>query len=250
MNRGNGAALTLIACLVLLCCAILLAVRFGWIGQNTPEVRLPEETAKPSSIPDSGTEPTPTDGLDDREYILTVRPDTVQAVLASMKRPEGYSRTLKEERFWEGGSSLTQVSVWQKNGMTRIRLESEDGTVKNLLVRDGTVRIWYDGTPGSRTVENADSTLSDLLQGLPTYEDILALNPEKITAASFQSEGEIGFISVTVTEGGYTTVYEISTDSGLLERAERYEGETLIYRMCAEEAELAAPADSWFMTGD
>ena len=42
-------------------------------------------------------------------------------------------------------------------------------------------------------------------------------------------------------------VYYISIDTGLLEAAERRDGDKVIYRLTSEQADLAAPGDEMFL---
>ena len=45
----------------------------------------------------------------------------------------------------------------------------------------------------------------------------------------------------------YLDIYYISLDTGLLVGAEQWDGDTLIYRMTAGEADLSAPSDQLFL---
>ena len=45
----------------------------------------------------------------------------------------------------------------------------------------------------------------------------------------------------------YLDIYYVSLDTGLLVGAEQWDGDTLIYRMTAGEAELSAPSDQLFL---
>jgi hypothetical protein len=42
-------------------------------------------------------------------------------------------------------------------------------------------------------------------------------------------------------------IYYISIDTGLLDAAERRDGDRVVYRMTAEQADLAAPEDNAFL---
>ena len=225
---------------LLLVVLVILALRLGWLDRETVPVRLPETAAllpEGEEVLNAGTLIT-----------ASVTPETVQSVLATLSRPDSYSRRLRVESFWEGGSRAWLVDVWQKGSACRIRLLPEDGSgpEKNYLVRDGALSVWYEDPAQSfrRTSEEA----ADALEMIPTYEDVLALPPERITAAGYVLRGDAWRIMAACREEitGYETVYYVSIETGLLDSAERWDGETLIYRMSSGRADLAAPEDAVF----
>ena len=235
----------LILCAVsaLLLAAILwLALRSGWFQPNTVPVILPQTTA---SLPSGG-----------EEHIggplnAEVTPETVQAVVGTLVRPDSYSRSLHVESFWTGGSQRWNVQVWQKNSLTRIRLETEDGSLPAKLMqldRDS-VTVWLEGHEEAPvTYGNTDPELADALQMLPTYEDLQSADASLIEAAGYVKLNGVWRIMAAVREQptGYRMLYYISIETGLLEAAERWNGDTLLYRMTADTADLAAPEDTLF----
>lgn len=235
--KGKGKLLFAVGVLAL--AVLVLVFLFDWLDTDTVPVRLPETTASlPSDIGGSG------EGL----LLAAVTPETVQAVAATLTRPDGYSRRLTVESFWDGGSATWQVDVWQKGSVTRIRLEDQAGRVKQFLRTGDAVQLWYgDDAAHVFLYPFGSAVLMDTLQMLPTYEDILVLEPERIIAAGYVEQKEGWRIMVAAQpEGDYLTVYYLSIETGLLEACERWDGQTLIYRMQAEKADLAAPADSQF----
>jgi len=229
---------------VVLAAAVLLALHFGWFDRETARVTLPD-TATPVPAGEPGGDA----GL----TLAAVTPETVQAVVGTLARPDGYARELRVTDYWDGGSRSWNVRVWQKGGATRIALTPEDGAedTKNiLLLPDGSVSIWYsEGEVFTSAL--GDATLADTLQMIPTYEEILTLDSERIEDAGYVRRGESDLIRVTAREEptGCLMSYYISTETGLLEAAERYDGEKLVYRMIAGAAELAAPSDYIFVPG-
>lgn len=241
-DRGRFVTLTVVMVLLALA-AVLLALRFGWFRSDTAPVILPETTAAIPRGDESGSGDVMT---------AEVTPETVQAVVGTLVRPDSYARTFTVESFWTGGSQTWNVQVWQKNGAVRVCQQPADGTqeTKNILFAGSNVRIWY----GDRTREVAayqidDPSLRDTLQMLPTYEDVLALAPEEIDAAGYVRQKDAWCIMASAAEAatGYRMVYYISIETGLLEAAERWDGETLLYRMNAIRTDLAAPADYLFI---
>ena len=227
---------------LLLTAIVCLAVRFGWFRADTAPVILPQTTAALPRGDDANA-----DGL----LTAEVTPETVQAVAGTIVRPDSYSRTLRVESFWQGGSQGWTVQVWQKNGLTRIRLapDSPGQPVKLVQTGGGSVTVWYEGqAQDAVTYASADPALADALQMLPTYEDLRELDPAQIEDAGYVLRDGEWRIMAAVREvpTGYRMIYYISIETGLLEAAERWDGETLLYRMSAETADLAAPEDELF----
>lgn len=240
--RAREWLLYLLAALGILALAFL-SLRLGWFDRETAPVLLPETT----SSPHDGEGASGTGSL----VSVSVTPETVQAVIATLARPDSYSRQLRVESRWEDGSRVWLVDTWQKGASSRIRIRPEDGkgVEKNILTRDGELTIWY-GDSEETFRREADGLVSaDALQMIPTYEDVLALEPERIEAAGYVQQGDAWRIMVAAREEqtGYVTSYYISIETGLLESAERRDGERLIYSMAAQPSDLAAPEDEVFL---
>lgn len=220
----------------------LLALRFGWFSGGTAEVHLPETTAAPPpGAVTAGGGLTP----------AAVTPETVQAVVATLQRPDSYSRSMRVESFWSGGRQGWTVNVWQKNGALRIRLVPDGGEDKNILFGAGAVHIWYGDSRDIFRCEPDAPELADTLQMIPSYEDVLALDLSQIEEAGYVLRNDQWRIMVAERESptGCLMVYYISIETGLLEAAERYDGAELVYSMTARQADLAAPADVFFTIG-
>ena len=84
---------------------------------------------------------------------------------------------------------------------------------------------------------------------LPTYEDLLDLDPARIEDAGYVNLYGTWRIMAAVREQptGYLMVYYVSVETGLLEAAERRDGDRIVYRMTAEQADLTMPDDSVFL---
>ncbi len=235
--------LPILAVLALIAAVVVLALCFGWFDTATAPVILPETTALPTSSGggESGGGPT----------LAEVTPETVQAVVRTLTRPDSYSRRMLVNSYWEGGSQNWQIQVWQKNGVTRISISSAapGEPEKNLLLADGELCIWYgDSQEIFRTAAGRDLP-EDTLQMLPRYEDLLELDPAQIEDAGYVRLYGTWRIMAAVREQptGYLMIYYISIETGLLEAAERRDGDRVIYRMTSEQADLSAPEDGVFL---
>ena len=233
--------LPILAVVALVAAVAFLALRLGWFDTVTAPVILPETTALPTAS--GGGEPGggPT--------LAEVTPETVQAVVRTLDRPDSYSRRMLVNSYWEGGSRNWQIQVWQKNAVERIRISTGGEEDKNLLLADGEVCIWYgDGPEIFRAPADAE-LLGDTLQMLPRYEDLLSLDESQIEEAGYVNLYGTWRIMAAVREQptGCLMVYYISIETGLLEAAERRDGDRLIYRMTSEQADLSAPEDGVFL---
>ena len=227
---------------LLLLAALLLALYSPLAAPKTAEVKLPELMDK---LPEQTSAAVP------RELRqVEVNPQTVQAVVATLNRPDSYSRSIRVNTFWKGGSRTALIRVWVKGSLLRMNIVG-DAAEKNYLMEGDTVTLWYENdTSRLYTYTGSDPHLADGLQRIPTYEDILTLDPSAIRKAGC-TMGENGkwctLVAAEEQNFGYLDIYYISLDTGLLEQAEQWDGDTLIYSMSAGEAELSAPDDQLFL---
>ncbi len=237
---------------VLIAAAVMLAFIYMGFGRQTADVSFPDSTGGAES-----GEPGPGGTAGGGLTLAEVNPQTVQAVIQTLKRPDGYSRTLYIESFWEGGKAKYTVDSWVKNGGMRLRI-SADGwdETKNILIKESSCYIWY-GNDTKKIYRAAigealaDGSLYDALQMIPTYEDVLKLDKSEILEAAYVELPEGWRIKVAAEDDvlGYKEIYYISIDTGLLEAAEAYDGDAPVFRMTAGETALTAPDDSVFQIG-
>ena len=164
---------------------------------------------------------------------VDVTPETVQSVIAELDRYTSYQRSVVVEYFQGNetlGSLIALVAV--DGGWTRADVTGQNGLVEHSIVGDGTRWLWYDSETDYLRTPASESS-ADLAQRLPTYEDVLDVDPEAITAASYESRGELPCIYVEVEQAelGYQERYWISVESGLLVSAETIKDGQVVYRM-------------------
>ncbi len=180
----------------------------------------------------SGTDVGPEPG--DAPIQIDVTPETVQSVIASLSRYRSYSRIIQVEYLNGGtveGTLSAQVSV--DGGWTRVDLASCSG-VEHTIIGEETRYRWYNSDEAYAAAPAGDDA-DDLAQRLPTYEDVLALDQKRITAAGYEARGGVSCIYVEVAENelGYLERYWVSVESGLLVSAETVKGDEVVYRMTA-----------------
>lgn len=177
-----------------------------------------------------------------------VTPETVQAVIASMARPDGYSRTVTVEDFWADGSAAADLSVQVSGTGTKITAASRQG-LKYILTTETGTWIWYDGNEDAYFADGNAPHDGDQWLRMLTYEDLLGLSPDEITAAGYEEHNGVWcvYASYDTSNFGYHTTLWVSAVDGLLAAAEIYDGETLIYRMTGGSVDTAIPDDSVFL---
>lgn len=224
-----------------------ICASFGRVlfAANTPDVILPSSSAGPGDI--SGT-------VDPgQEYQrVEVTAQTVTGVVATLARPSSYYRELTVETFWTGGSSSAQVQVWTDGGWSHSVQTLPSGAVRHDLTGGDTLYYWYNGSQQYVTAP-ADEKSSDLAQHIPTYETVLELDPEEITAAGYELRGDLPCILVEVRrlESQLLQRFWINVNNGLLVSAESEQDGQLVYRMTAyTPVQSPCPSDGRFSLPD
>ncbi len=249
----GGKNQTLIVVLVALVIVGAVFASFGsyLLPGQIPEVVLPSqagtgESGQPQTTPVPGT---------DRYQMVEVTPDTVQSVIATLDRADSYAREITIRDIWgetEEEQGTTAVSVWVDGGFTRLQTSLASGRVQNVLMDDESVYLWYDRSRRYLTLAGEEES-SDLLQRVPTYEDVLALDPEEITDAGYtvlEDGSACIYAEVVREESGYTDRYWVDISSGLLVRAETETEGRVVYRMTASAFQSPCPAAASFALPD
>jgi len=178
-------------------------------------------------------------GMDDGVLtVISVTPDTVQSAVASLRRPESYSRVITVEQYWKGGSGAYKTTVYVSGDWTRTDRTMPDGRVRHTVTGPETVYIWYDDETEVFTAPVGDIS-ADQAQTIPTYEEILDLPKSDLFMADFRTVSQIDCIYVETVpdEAGYVMRYWVSVDTGLLTVAEKALDGEPVYRMASLSAE-------------
>ena len=237
MSSAKMLRLTLLGfAFVVLAVGVLLAIR---LTRETGK-----EIALPAPVPPAvaGSEAIP-NNID----MLYVSEENIGEVVASLNRPDAYSRDIMVESFWEGGSNVHNFNVSVRDGVTALRTFF-GGTTKNIVVKDEYRYIWYAGDSEAAQIKNQGNA-DDVHQMIITYEDIIALERPQILSAGLISDADGPGIFVRYVSGafGYVTEVYVSIGLGLITSAEQYDGETMIYRMSTGPCSLEIPGDTGFI---
>lgn len=235
-----------VAVIVLLVVAMFTSFGPSLFGLNPPSVVLPEAGSGDGDAPDG-----PAAGQDTYQKV-EVTPQTAQSVIATLARSDSYYRELTVETFWDGGSSIVPVQIWMDGGWSHIRTVMPSGLIRHDLIGGDALYYWYDGSSQYEKAP-ADSQSADLAQRLPTYETVLELDPDDITAAGYELRGELPCVYVEVRPAGSDLLerYWVSVDSGLLVSAETEQDGQTVYRMTAySPVQSPCPPDASFRLPD
>ena len=222
---------------VVIVLAVLASFALLFIGSRSPEVVLPPvSTGSTETVPPTGE----AGGL----IKVEVTPETVQSIIATLNRPESYTRTVTVRQYWpdereEGGmaQAVSTAQVWVDAGWTRTDLTLSSGEVRHTLVHfaDGAeTGEYWSWNSGQTTYYSgfADRYDADLTQRIPTYEDVLFAEPDTILEAGYEKKQDVSCIYVRLQDVlGYEQRYWVSVESGLLMAAESWDGDTLVYEM-------------------
>ena len=228
---------------------VALLYSFG-LNLLTPRPQL--ELADPDVL--GSAEPGTTVPGEETGILLKVTPTTVQSIVATLSRYESYSRMMTITYVWgnEGQSETITVRVREDSGWKRTEIFSASGETEHSIVGEGQIWLWF-GDEDEVFLGDATGISSDLLQYVPTYEDVLALDPSFITNAGYEEYNGQPCIYVEAEnqELGYIYRYWISEISGLLMATETEKFGTVVYRMTSNEViSPCADSDSAFVLPD
>ncbi len=244
MERRNRNILVVLIGIVITV-AMLSSFGLGLFAPETARIQLPTPAASQSPAPQGG---------EDGYIRVDVTPETVQNIIArTLTRPDSYGRSVTIEDFWgEGSSGVTRAVVWVDGGWTHTTATLPGGAVRHSIVGREQFWLWYEGSGAVLTgpAQAGDADLEG--QRIPTYEDVLSLETERISSAGYEEkEGQLCiFVELEPDHLGYVERYWISVDSGLLTAAETRLHGQLVYRMSADAVERPVPEEADFRLPD
>ena len=227
--------------------AVFASFAITLFGQEDYRIKLPDLSG------DTQSDPTDDPDNSDGQFIrIEVTAKTVQNVIATLNRPRSYYRELQLELWADAETSaLTTAQVWVDGGWTRSSVTAPGGLTQHNLVGDEAHWMWYEGDETAR-VFPADEAVADIVQRIPTYEDVLELPQRLITAAGYESYAgaDCVFVEIEQEELNSRERYWISVSDGLLMAVEHVKDGMVVYRMTAQPAVSPAPLDSSFVLPD
>lgn len=235
-NRNILVALTALVIAVAIFSSFGLGLFSGPTATITLPTAAPAESVSPGQSGESGG------------VRVEVTPATVQSVIAAMSRLESYSRIVTVTL--EGATST--ALVWEDNGWNRCDLTLPTGQTIHTIVGGGTVYRWNNEDEETFTWPAGGNAVDVDGQRIPTYEDVLALDIDRITAAGYENKNGFPciYVEVAVPELAQVERYWVSSDTGLLMAAETETNGVVVYSVTAAAAEIPAPAWASFQLPD
>lgn len=212
---------------VLATAVVLAALMLGGSLNRTTHITLPP--SDPPRDPAAGD-----GGGNGGVTVVEIAPETVQAAIASLSRPENYGRSVTVEYLWPGGGGTHELYTIVRGPWTRVDRGLPDGTTRISITDGEQTYIWYGYNSGAEVVSvPAGEFSADVEQSIPTYEDILDLPVEEIALADYRPLDTLTciYVETAADMAGYFTRYWVSVENGLLVQAERVLGEDAVYRM-------------------
>ena len=73
--------------------------------------------------------------------MIAVTPETVQTAIETLTRPRQYSRVIRVEQLWDGGSGSFETTVTVSGRWTRTDRSLSDGQVRHTIT-DGEITLY------------------------------------------------------------------------------------------------------------
>lgn len=233
----NKTVIGIVTAAVLVAALIYLVSSIG--GPDTHVIVMPSPTSESSGSAGA-----------DGTGKLDITPETLKTALETIYRSESFSRAYSVKTYWNGGESEEIIKHWSRDGKTKLVL-SRGTEVKNILILDDKVYIWYDGDQQAMEAGLSEASVkreTDRLSRLLTYEDIFALDQEDILEAGFGEKFGHACIYAKYKQGAFNYVNQIylSIDSGLPVSIEIFDGDKLVSSMELITALSSVPEESLF----
>ena len=217
---------------VLVMGVVLVFLLLSTLNPNSHEanIRLPDS----SDVGDESDPKVRPKEPGDNARPVSITKNNVQNVIETLERPATYYVRVENVVSYRDESRVTSTEQWvlADKCVTKTR-DSLSAQALCMITRDGGVTVWYEGDDRVLDTGAVSFTQADMLAGIPTYEDVLSLDPEVITAADYRDWEETACIYVETYDEvmSYTNRYYVSVGSGLLVHAETYTKGELVYSM-------------------
>ena len=180
---------------------------------------------------------------------VTVTADNVQAVTATLSRPQAYGYTAEKTYYYPSGSAVSMSLVRVSSDRGRVDVFDTSGRIyKQLVYTPGRVYMWGKDDVTYYTAERNGFSIEDEA-GVPTYESILALDTADIIDAGVREHN--GRLCVYLTSsyelGRYTRDWYVDIDSGLMYSCDTREDGELICSVVCRDVSIGEQESSLFV---
>ena len=111
---------------------MVLILMFSNSLRRSSHITLPEEGSSPGQAEDTNA------SGGDALTVIAVTPETVQTAIETLTRPRQYSRVIRVEQLWDGGSGSFETTVTVSGRWTRTDRSLSDGQVRHTIT-DGEI---------------------------------------------------------------------------------------------------------------
>ena len=245
MDKGKMNRVT-IGITVMILLAVFLFLGYPLLNPGREEIVLPEESPS-SDVSEAGGGA----GGGNAVQRVEVMAENVGSVVATLTRPEAYSRVMVLTTFWNGGSGTVTVKSAVSGDLVRTDLTLPGGQVRHMLRTDENTYVWYNSESTYSTVRTGGFS-QDEEQWIPTYEDLVALQSAEIAEAGYEAYQQVDCIYAETKEdeNGYAERYWVSVDTGLLTAAQRLQNGEEVYRMEGVAVSMGEPEAALFTLPD
>lgn len=245
MRRRSVAAL--VAALVVVIVGFLVSMAFLFAESQNEEAVI--------TLPGQGSaviETNPQLEQSNLSHLQAVRIDrtNIQAVLASLSRPESYSMESETVYYYRESTATLTSRMWSADGCVRIAQQEPDGADRQILLTDSWVYLWSGEQAPSRFFrQEGDETL---YRRAPSYQDLLVLPADAILeGGTVQREEGLCLYARSLDElTGETEEWYVLAENGLLLEARGTLGGQLTYQYRLTALSQEPPEDAVFLLPD
>lgn len=224
---------------IVLLVMVLLFVLFRVLFRDDPNqsITLPEAVSAVSEEDDPPSEP-------QRELFVTVTPDNLAELLATLNKPEAYYQQLT--LVWTGRETVRTETVrqWKKGQQTRVVVTGgRDEAEKNYLFDGQSLWLWYTGDPEALIVSQPAVEVEDLC-AMPSVTVFMQTWSEHLSQVSYETSdsGEAGIFCQAQDDAGVERIW-ISLDNGLPMLDQREDESGQYYEAIQQDYRVLTPAD-------
>lgn len=190
---------------------------------------------------------------ENRQLIQTVTVDVsnIQAVIASLARPDAYQSRSELTYFYRDTQSVTGCQLWKRDSWVRTSQFLEDGSAgQQALIGPAEVYLWSGEEPYVRFPVQENDV--DLYGFMPTYEDLLRLDAKDLLAGEVRDvDGRMCLYAVSRDPlTGEEEQWYVLVENGLLLYAEGALEGVPTYAFHLTELQLEQPDENLFLLPD
>ena len=175
----------------------------------------------------------------------------IQSVVGALARPEEYTARFRVTYAWGDSETVFFGESRRMGDLTRdIWMDDAENILRQALLTRKWVYVWDEsGVPARFSRGSQDA---DLYSGLPSWEDLLTLDPALIQSGGTEEvDGHLCLTAVTRDAlTGEELHWYILAENGLLLMQEGYQDGALTYRAALTQLRLDTPESGSFLLPD